>query len=535
MLLALALLACSTAPESPGTVSTGAVLLDTAIDDTAATGSTDADPRVSALADAVNWDALKPHMDSWGRIAAENGGNRAAGTPGYEASIDYATEVFEGAGYAVERYLFTLDFIETGDTALEADGDTLTGFEPFYGSGGGDVTAPITAVDVLIPPSDDISSTSGCEADDFADFPAGNIALIQRGTCFFIDKVDNAVAAGASAVIIFNEGNAGRTEIVEGVLDGDRLADVPVVGVSFAQGEAWVSDPPERVRVLVESELVSIPSWNLFAETTGGSSDHVVLVGGHLDSVPAGPGVNDDGSGSAFVLSLAETMAAQGLDEQVRVRFALWGAEELGLIGSAAWVSDMAATDPGQLDRLDAYLNFDMLASPNGVPFVYDGDGSAGFALFPPVVSPPGSGPIETALNKALRADGVVPVPVSAGVPSDSLPFQEVGVPTGGVFSGASNAKTYGEEDSWGGDANVAYDVCYHLDCDDVDNVDTRLFVALSRAGATVALQLALDATPSAPPANRSDWRTGPRDEALARWHDHGPGRHCGGAPLPPR
>ncbi len=535
MLITLVLLACTSSGPGPSRDDgTTTEAVDTSSGTVTATPS-DTDPRVTALADAVGWSALEPHVTAWGRIADENGGNRAAGAPGYAASVDYATEVLEAAGYTTERYEFDLEWIEFGDDALEADGVSIEDYSIFYGSGAGDITAPVTAVDPLLPPSDEVDSTSGCETEDFADFPAGNIALIQRGTCFFVDKVANAVAAGASAVLIYNEGNSGRTETLEGVLDGATLADVPVLGLSFAQGEAWVNEPPAELRVLVEAELIAQPTWNLFAETTGGTSDHTVLVGAHLDSVPAGPGVNDDGSGSAFVLALAEAMKAQGLDEQVRVRFALWGAEELGLIGSATWVADMAATAPAELDRLDAYLNFDMMASPNGAPFVYDGDGSAGYALFPPVVSPPGSEAIEKSLNRALRADGVEPVPVSAGVPSDSLPFQQVGVPTGGVFSGASNSKTYGEEDSWGGDANVAYDVCYHLQCDDTDNLDIRLFEALARAGAKVTLELALDAVPAAPPADRADWRTGPHDEAISRWHDHGPGRHCGGTPLAPR
>ncbi|MFT5456564.1 MAG: Zn-dependent M28 family amino/carboxypeptidase [Myxococcota bacterium] len=535
MLLALALLACS-ADESDksrgGADSTSGV--DTT-DSGAPTGDTVVDERVDAMADSVSFAALEPHLLAWQRIADDNGGNRAAGTDGYAASVDYAAGVLEAAGYAVERYPFDLTWIEVRSSELEVGGEAIEDYSVMYGSGAGDITAPLTGVDLLLPPSDEVDSTSGCEPEDFDGFPAGNIALIQRGTCFFIDKVDNAVSAGASAVILFNEGNSGRTETLEGVIDSERLADIPVLGVSFTSGEAWATEDPGEVHVAVDTERITQDSWNVFAETTGGSSDHVVLLGGHLDSVPAGPGVNDDGSGAAFVLAFAEAAAASGLAGSVRFGFALWGAEELGLIGSSIWVSDMAATDPAKLDRIDAYLNFDMLASPNGVPFVYDGNNDAGFALFPPVSSPPGSGPIEKSFERALQRDGVEAVPVSAGVPSDSLPFQEVGVPTGGLFSGASNNKTSSEADEWGGDAGVEYDVCYHQECDGMANLDVRLYEALARAGAAVATELALDAAPAGPPADRADWRTGPRDEALPRKHDHGPGRHCGGEALPHR
>ena len=95
--------------------------------------------------------------------------------------------------------------------------------------------AAVTPVDVnLVPPR---ASTSGCEAADFAGFPAGNIALIQRGTCSFGIKAVNAQAAGASAVIIFNQGDTPlREDLIVGTLlpDGATVT-IPVVGAIVRQ------------------------------------------------------------------------------------------------------------------------------------------------------------------------------------------------------------------------------------------------------------------------------------------------------------
>ena len=88
-------------------------------------------------------------------------------------------------------------------------------------SGSGDVTAPVTAVGPLNVPIGDTpagTTVSGCAASDFNGFPAGNIALVQRGTCTFGAKAANAKAAGASAVVIFNEGQPGRDGVLEGTL-----------------------------------------------------------------------------------------------------------------------------------------------------------------------------------------------------------------------------------------------------------------------------------------------------------------------------
>ena len=161
-------------------------------------------------------------------------------------------------------------------------------------SGSGDVTGPLQAVDLVLPPGPEAStSNSGCEAEDFADFLAGNIALIQRGTCDFSVKAANAFDAGAVGVVIFNEGQEGRTETLFPTL-GEAFSDpLPVVGTSFAIGNelaALLGQGEVVIHLKTETEIeLNVPTANLIAETPGGRDDRVTMAGAHLDSVQTQP------------------------------------------------------------------------------------------------------------------------------------------------------------------------------------------------------------------------------------------------------
>jgi hypothetical protein len=243
-------------------------------------------------------------------------------------------------------------------------------------SGSGDLTVPIQPVDLVLPPTPQPSSTSACEAADFAGFAPGNIALIQRGTCTFEVKAQNAQAARAAGVILFNEGNPDRTEPLNGTLG--RPFMIPVVGTSFAIGQD-LSDPAGTV-VRLRTDTISEPrlTVNVHADLAGRDPANIVQVGAHLDSVIEGPGINDNGSGSAAILGVARMMRkAKPVNT---VRFSWWGAEELGLLGSEFYVNDSAERNPTELARIKAYLNVDMVGSPNFMRFIYDGDQST----FPP-------------------------------------------------------------------------------------------------------------------------------------------------------
>ena len=336
-------------------------------------------------------------------------------------------------------------------------------------SGSDDVTALVQAVDINLV--GDRASTSGCEASDFAGFVEGNIALIQRGTCFFRDKVDNAAAAGASAVIVFNQGNDvpndDRFGVVFGTLD-PPVAAIPAVGTTFAIGEALANTVGLQMRVAVDATIKTTTSFNVLADTLGGRSDRTVVVGAHLDSVLEGPGINDNGSGSAAILETALQMAELGITPTNRVRFAFWGGEEDGLIGSEYYVSQL---DARALKEHAVNLNFDMVGSENFVRFVYDGDGSAFGAT-----GPNGSARVEQVFLDYFASQGLATEPTEFDGRSDYFAFINNGIPAGGLFTGAEGIKTADEAAIYGGTAGVAYDTCYHAACDDIDNLsDTAL------------------------------------------------------------
>src|SRR5919112_5608278 len=171
-------------------------------------------------------------------------------------------------------------------------------------SGSGNVEAELQAVGgIVIPPSG--GSTSGCSEEDFADFQEGNIALIQRGSCDFRVKVENAEAAGAAGVVIFNEGNQvpddDRVGLLFGTLDPPQV-DIPVVGTTFAVGEEpynLLSEGSVTLKLAVNASVKMRTTENVIADTPTGRADRTVVVGSPLDSVSEGPGINDNGSGSA--------------------------------------------------------------------------------------------------------------------------------------------------------------------------------------------------------------------------------------------
>jgi Zn-dependent M28 family amino/carboxypeptidase len=372
---------------------------------------------------------------------------------------------------------------------LEQVSPTPTTYETgtFDFSGTGDVTGVVVPTnDIVIPPTPEPSSTSGCEDSDFTPAPAEPaVALIQRGTCTFGEKAANAVEAGYDAVIIFNEGNPGREELFIGTL-GEPF-DIPVVGLSFADAAALITQTeagPVVVHVATETEIdPTRTTRNIIADSPTGSADRVVVVGAHLDSVIAGPGINDNGSGTSTILEIAEEMAELGIRNRQQVRFAFWGAEELNLLGSQHYVDNLSDQE---LQDIVANLNFDMLGSPNYVRFVYDGDGSD-----TPTAGPPGSAQIEDIFNQYFASQGLATEPTAFDGRSDYGPFIAVGIPAGGLFSGAEGEKTAEQAAIYGGTAGEPYDPCYHQACDDITNLSTQALFELGDGAAHAVMTLA--------------------------------------------
>lgn len=292
----------------------------------------------TALRNAVTVGGILGHERALQRIANQNDGTRASGTPGYAASVSYAKKTLKTAGYSVKEQHFSFPFFrELAPAELSQVSPTPTDYETvtFDYSASGDVTGALVPTDdIIIPPTAAPSSTSGCEASDFvpASTTEPQVALIQRGTCDFSVKVANAAAAGYDAAVIFNEGQPGRQVLLQGTLGG--VGAIPVVGLSFADGSALYAATrtgPVTVHVVTSTENVpGADTSNVIAETKGGDPNKVLVVGAHLDSVVEGPGINDNGSGASTLLEVAEQISELKLVPRQKIRFILFGARRVG-------------------------------------------------------------------------------------------------------------------------------------------------------------------------------------------------------------
>jgi len=453
---------------------------------------------VAELTDCVTLDGVMEHLEAFQAIAddPENGGTRASGTPGYTASADYVQERLEAAGWTVTRQEFEFPFFQQRSSAFEQVASTTTPYVEGTDyavatySGSGDVTGTVQAVDVQIPPQGTANgNTSGCEASDFEGFTRGDIALLQRGTCTFGVKVANAMTAGAAGVVLFNEGQEGRQDLLSPTLGAPIEGAVPVVGVSHATGVALQG---ATVRIQVDALSEFRDTENVIAELPGRTSDNVVMAGAHLDSVPEGPGINDNGSGSAGLIEVAENLGK--VEPTNTVRFAWWGAEELGLLGSNHYVASLGdPEDPNsEVNRIGLYLNFDMIGSPNFARFIYDGDQST-FPAPTGVNVPEGSDQIEYVFEDFYESRGLYYEGTEFSGRSDYQAFIGADIPSGGLFTGAEVLKQDYQVPLYGGEAGVAYDPNYHEAGDDITNLDEKALDENSDAVAYAVLTLAHD------------------------------------------
>lgn len=416
---------------------------------------------VAKLTKAVTLAGLMEHLEEFQAIADANGGNRAAGQPGYAASVDYVVERLEAAGYdpTVQEFTFTSYEESSALERLAPDPRTFQYGSEFLenafdsGTPEGTASGPLAVV-----------PNGGCVADDFAGFPDGAIALVQRGTCAFAVKALNAEDAGAAGAIIWNN----TTGMVSMVGDATGLT-IPVVFASQQAGQDLASTPGATVTVTVEGDERT--AWNVLAETRAGNDDNVVMAGAHLDSVLEGAGINDNATGSAALLEVAEQMAK--VKPNNTVRFAWWGAEEEGLLGAEHYVAQLSDEE---VSDIALYLNFDMIGSPNYMFGVYDGDES-GFDM-PDGFVPEGSAQIEDVFESFYAERGLPYQDSEFSGRSDYGPFIAVGIPAGGLFTGAEGVKTEAEAAKYGGVAGASYDPCYHAFCDNLrgDGQDEELY-----------------------------------------------------------
>ena len=441
-------------------------------------GAEPAAPGPDALARAVAPERLRSHLVALAAVARRNGGSRDVGSRGYAQSVDYVAGQLRRAGYRPRLHSFSFDlFRETKPPRFERLAPAAKRFRPgrdfvtMRYSGGGDVSANILAVQPT-------SAASGCDRAQFAGFPRGAVALVRRGTCFMFMKARNAKSAGASAVLIANEGTPGRTAPILGTLVRPGIG-IPVLGISSALGSELARSAQAgavRVRIALSVMTRRARAANVIADLPG-RSEGVILLGAHLDSVAIGPGINDNASGSALVLEVARQARRLGVRPGRGLRFAFWGAEELGLLGSSAYVQSLGARQRAQLH---AVLNFDMVGSANFGRFVYDGDSE-----------PPGSARIEQLFRAHFGAQRLPVEEIALQGSSDHAPFAQAGIPVGGLFTGADAGKPTELAGRFGGAAGRPFDPCYHQPCDTLANVNLRVLGQMADAAAVVALRLA--------------------------------------------
>jgi hypothetical protein len=386
---------------------------------------------------------LEQHLSALQEIADQHGGIRAAGTPGYDASAEYVAKRLREAHWRVQLQPVRFPYFELRSASLSVGGRTLRrarDFQVLSYSGAGRASGRLRRL------------LGGCASEEYFGLGPRDIPLVSRGQCFFRAKAFTAQAAGALALVVIDDSPTRR-----GVPSGTLAAPgvhIPVVLVSSDR----VRDGAE-VSVDVDAITERRLTHNVIAETPGGEG-HVVMAGGHLDSVPGGPGINDNGSGAATLIETAEAIGPDPPGDRVRLGF--WGAEELGLLGSRHYVRSLSREERR---RIRAYVNLDMVGSPSAVPELYaDGDERLGRVL--------------------NRAAGGPLGEISAGGSSDHAPFAAAGVPVNGLYTGSTERGAGGRP----------RDACYHLACDTLDNVNRPVLLRMARAAAEAMRRLSAQA-----------------------------------------
>ena len=478
----------------------------------------------SKLIPCIQKDDLWGHMQQFQAIADANPGpdghaSRNSGEPGYKASADYVAAMMKAAGYDVtlQPYTFkyfafkgTPSFQEVSPTAH----DYTLNLEWRPATSSGVTTAAIQpAGGTVIPPTPTPSSAAGCSASDFNGFVSGRIALIQRGTCNLGVKVLNAQAAGASGVILFNEGNPGRTGLLIGTLFDAAgvpfIPTIPVAFMSFAGGQDLYnqyqsavqnSTPLPTMNLTIEAIIdPNRTDWNVIADSKGGNKNHVVVVDAHLDSI-YGAGMLDDASGSSTILDIAQEM--KRVTPTNHLRFIWFGGQHLGLLGSSYYLNSLSSND---LSHIGYDLDAEDMAAPNYMLGIFD----------PAAPSVYGT-PLMKFPNRVYDASTVARDQAAAYLDSqgknhefiynggtDSINFNLEGVPASGIFTGQNCCKRQQEVDLFGGylgnfDGNIpSFDGgCVNSPfrwCDNLSNTDPDVLTLASRTFASMVVQMAFD------------------------------------------
>ncbi|AQA03840.1 peptidase M28 [Mycobacterium sp. MS1601] len=427
------------------------------------------------LAEQVTEAGMAVHLQRLQDIADEFGGNRADGTPGFDASVDYVVKMLQDKGFDVEITEFERlenrspgrPTVTVGGRAFQVDQASLLLQTP-------GVNGPV------VKPT----RSPGCAAADYpTQVPRGGIAVVDDTACSVVAKQKAAAAKGAAALVVVSAG--GRNGSPPGLFERNYYEQLTLpVAIIGDEGGAALRRATGPARVVLDGRTVKLTSRNVVAQTKTGSASDVVMVGAHLDSVPEGPGINDNGTGVAAVLETALRLGAEP-DITNAVRFAFWGAEEKRLAGSIDYVFGLSRDE---LNDIALYLNFDMIGSPNAGYFTYDGDQSGTPSPdFSADDVPIGSDGVERTLAGYLNLAGMRPADMPLAANTDYSPFISAGIPVGGMTTGGPQQKTTVQARLWGGRAGVPFDPNYHSNRDTARAVN-RDALAIMGAGVAFAV-----------------------------------------------
>ena len=435
----------------------------------------------AAIAGGITEAGLRARMDALASVTTGSAAFRAIGSSGFDAAADLVAGELRAAGWTVTDDRFTTPaFADPGGSALVVDGRSfgVADLRPLIFAPAGDVSGAAFSIDW--DPDAHEATGKGCAAADYAGLPHGAIVLVRPGPCFRRAQIMVAQDAGAVGFVAGYPW-AASGEVLRPTLIEPTGLRIPAAAASRVVGAALAAAALSgaSIRLTTHAETKPSATRSVIGELAGSQPDKVVMLGAHLDSVIDGPGINDNGSGVAALLEIAR--ALRGSHPLATIRLAFWTAEEPGLHGSTHYVAGLPA---GGRDAIVAYLNADMLASPNGFAGVYDSLGA-----------PAGSATVRDLVSQAVTRAGGTPVMVDPGSGSDHTPFAGAGIAIGGVYAGARELVTEDQAAASGSTAGQPADACYHLACDDGSDVDLRLARILTAALVDVAVQIADDPT----------------------------------------
>ncbi|MDQ2638426.1 MAG: M28 family peptidase, partial [Actinomycetota bacterium] len=390
-------------------------------------------------------------------------------------SMDYVVDALRDKGFDVQTPEFEVRIPFAEEPALTV-GDATIAAKPLNFTIG---TPPEGVSGPLVPAR--VEDSPGCTPSDYDGLSvAGAVVLVDRGTCPFSEKESAAAERGAVALIVANNEEGDE---MGGTLGEQTEVEIPVISITKASGGRLRTDPANTT-IKLHAGVNTERTRNVIAQTKTGSTDNVVMIGAHLDSVPEGPGINDNGSGVSAVLETALQLGSSP-EANNAVRFGFWGAEENGLLGSSDYVSSLSVDE---LKDIALYLNFDMIASPNAGYFTIDGDQSGPPDENQPVPRvPEGSAGIERTLVAYLKDAGKPPADINFEGRSDYSSFTFAGIPAGGIFSGAEAEMSEQQAERWGGQADHPFDPNYHKASDTLEHI-SRTALEINGKGVAYAV-----------------------------------------------